>query len=75
MGSVHCTVEMEKQMTKGDTKKAFMVMRYSEKCRNSFFTVSFKKGIRSCQMKPEDDSDKQKSSNDGEVIWKTVKGD
>lgn len=65
MASVHWTVEMEEQMTKGDMKEVFMVMRGSEKSRNPFFTVSSKKRNRWYQMKLMDGSYKQKSSHDG----------
>lgn len=36
MASVHSTVEMEEQMTKGDMKEVFMVMRGSEKVEIHF---------------------------------------
>lgn len=43
MASVHWTVEMEEQMTKGDMKEAFMVMRDSEKKYKSIFHCLFQK--------------------------------
>lgn len=65
MASVHWTVEMEEQMTKGDMKEVFMAMGGSEKSRNPFFTVCSKKRVRWYQMKVIDGSCKQKSSHDG----------
>lgn len=60
MACVHWTVEMEEEMTKDDKREALMVMKNSEKSRNTFLTVSSKTQIRWCQMKPEDGGYRQK---------------
>lgn len=60
MACVHWTVEMEEQMTKDDKREALMVMKNSEKSRNTFLNVSSKTQIRWYQMKPEDGGYRQK---------------